>query len=164
MKILTEVKKEMRQTELHPRHLVKIEITIHPLLRHTWKPINMRSIIDQTKKKKEIFTTKLSPSSFRRVSLKFDTINAHTLKMFATMSTRWSVLESFVRMDLMRAEWKAIQSRDLAFFSQLKKNSVIENTFKLPKALEAVRCKHCLNKWRLKVRYMTVFQRYPMPK
>ena len=81
-------------------------------------------------------TTRLSPSSFRPVSLRYDTIKGHTPTMFATTSTRPGMDSSLVMMALRKAGREAIQSRVFAPFRRFTINSVSENGSRLPKTEE----------------------------
>ena len=66
----------------------------------------------------ENLTARLSPSSFRPVSFKKETMNDNTLKMLAVMSTRWGMPKSFAKMAFSKAGRDDIQSRVSAPFSQ----------------------------------------------
>ena len=61
----------------------------------------------------EDHTTRLSPSSLRPVSFKYDTISGHTPTRFATTSTRPGVERWFVMVALPKSGQDAIQSRVL---------------------------------------------------
>ena len=100
--------------------------------------------------KEEDLTTKLSPLSLRPVSFKYEKINGHTPMMLATTSTRLGLTKSLVRMAFFRVAREDIQSRVSAPFSRLTMKSVLASPSKLSKTLEAVRCKHHLNRRRSK--------------
>ena len=70
-----------------------------------------------THKKEEDFTTRLWPSSFRLVSLRYGMINGQTPMISTTTSTRCGMVKSFVRMALLRPGRDDFQSRVTAPFS-----------------------------------------------
>ena len=78
------------------------------------------------------------------------------------MFTKCRMLRSFLWMTLLRTGREYIQSRDSAPFSQLTINSTIEKAFKLPEPLEALSCRHRLNKRRSNTGSSISFWRYPM--
>ena len=137
IKTFTDFKKEKKQTELHPSHLVKIELTIHPFLLNNRQSIHTSLKNDLTEKKKDDFTIGLSQLSFCPVSFRYEAMNGDIPSTFATTSTRWGFLKSFVRLALLRAGREAIQSRVSANFSRLMLILVIEKLSKLSKTLEA---------------------------
>ena len=91
------------------------------------------------------------------------TNNGHIPRMLATMSTRWGIPKSFVKMVSLRAGWEDIQSRVSALFNRLTMNSVMTSPSKLTNTLGAVRCKQRLNKRRSKLGLSISFWRYPLP-
>ena len=109
-------------------------------------------------------TTRLSLSSFRPVSLRYDTIKGHTPTMFATTSTRPGMDSSLVMMALRKAGPQAIQSRDSAPFRRFTRNSVSENGSRLPKTNEAVRWRQRFISRRSNVGYSISFVWYPLPR
>ena len=70
------------------------------------------------------YTTKLSPSVFRPVSLRYTTMRGHTPMMLLTTSTRDGIDSSPVMMARRRLVRDIIQSRCSAPFSRLTRNSV----------------------------------------
>ena len=145
MGLHTDFKKKMKQTELHLRHLIKVEVPVNSLHLNITNTINAGTKVHKHEQKEEDLTTTLSPSSLLPVSFKKETIKGHTPMMLATTSTRWGILKSLVRMTFSRAGPEDIQSRDSAPFSRLTMNSVLASPSKLPNTLETVRCKHLLN-------------------
>ena len=109
-------------------------------------------------------TTRLSPSSFRPTSLRYDTIKGHTPTRFATTSTRPGMDSSLVMMALRKAGREAIQSRVSAPFRRFTINSVSENGSRLPKTHEAVRWRQRFISRRSNVGYSTNFDWYPLPR
>ena len=71
-------------------------------------------------------TTRLSPSSLRPASFRYDTTSGHIPTMFATTSTRPGMERSFVMTALRNAGREAIQSRDSALFNGFIMNSVMD--------------------------------------
>ena len=111
----------------------------------------------------EDLTTRLSPSSLRLVSFRYDTTNGHTQTMFGTTSTRSGMERSFVMMALQNAGRHAIQSRVSAPFRRFITNSVMENGSRLPNSDAAVRWRQRFNNLTSNVGYSTSFARYPLP-
>ena len=153
----------MKQLELHPGKLVMVQVPVHPLLLKTTKRMGIHWWRRQMPTRKEI-TTRLSPSSFRPVSLRYDTIKGHTPTIFATTSTRPGMDSSLLMMAFHKAGREAIQSRVSAPFRRLTKNSVSENGSRFPKTEEAVRWRQRFNSRRSKVGYSTSFVWYPLPR
>ena len=114
--------------------------------------------------KKHGLTTTLSPSAWRPVSFRKETIKGHTSIMLATTSNRWRILKSLVRMAFFRVGREDVQSPVSAPFSRLMMNSVSASPSKLPNALEAVRCKHRSNRRRSNNGDSISFCRYPLPR
>ena len=110
------------------------------------------------------FTTRLSPSSLRPVSLKYDTIKGHTPTMFATTLMSSGIDKSWVMMALRKAGREAIQSRVSAPFRRFTINSVSENGSRLPKTIEAVRWRKRFISRRSNVGYSISFVWYPLPR
>ena len=75
--------------------------------------------------------------------------------MLATMSTRWGIPKSFVKMAFFGAGRDYIQSRVSVNFSRVTMNSVHANPSKLPNAQDVVPCKQRLNKRRSKYVWST---------
>ena len=109
-------------------------------------------------------TTRLSPSSFRPVSLRNDTINGQTPTMFATTLTSPGIDKSWVMMALRKAGRVAIQFLVSAPFRRFTRNSVSENGSRLPKTDEAVRWRQRFKSRRSNVGYSINFVWYPLPK
>ena len=153
----------MEQPEFHPGKLVMVQVPVHPLLLKTKKRMDILWWRRQMPTRKDL-TTRLSPSSFRPVSLRYDTIKRHTPTMFATTSTRPGMDSSLVMMSLRKAGREAIQSRVSAPFRRFTINSVSENGSRLPKTEEAVRWRQRFNSRRSKVGYSISFVWYPLPR
>ena len=109
-------------------------------------------------------TTRLSLSSFRPVSLRYDRIKRHTLTMFATTFTSSGIDKLFVMMALRKAGREAIQSRVSAPFRRFTTNSVSENGSRLPKTNEAVRWRQRFNNRKSNMGYSMSFALYPLPR
>ena len=110
------------------------------------------------------YTTKLSPSAFRSVSLRYTTMRGHTPMMMLTTSTRDGIDNSPVMMARRRLDRDIIQSRCSAPFRRKTMNSVIENGSKDPKTEEDTFCKHGFKRRRSKMGYSTSLREYPLPK
>ena len=110
------------------------------------------------------YTTKLSPSVFRQVSLKYTTIRSHTHTMLLTTSTRDGIDSSPVMMARRRLDRDIIQSQCSAPFRRVTINSVIENGSKDPKTEDDTFDKHRLRRRRSKMGYSTNLCEYPLLK
>ena len=110
------------------------------------------------------YTTKLSPSVFRPVSLRYTTMRGHTPTMLLTTPTRDGIDSSPVMMARRRLDRDIIQSRCLAPFRRVTINSVIEQGSKYPKTEDDTFCKHRFRRRRLKMGYSTCLCEYPLPK
>ena len=110
------------------------------------------------------YTTKLSPSVFRPVSLRYTTMRGHTSTMLLTASTRDGIDSSPVLMARRRPDRDIIQSQCLAPFRRVTINSVIEKGSKDPKMEEDTFCKHRFRRRRSKMGYSTNLCEYPLPK
>ena len=88
--------------------------------------------------KKGDHTTRLSPSSFRPVSLRNATIKGHTPTILVTTSMSSGVASLLVKMAFFSAGREAIQSRLSAPFNLFTMNSVMEYGSRVPKTLDAV--------------------------
>ena len=110
------------------------------------------------------YTTKLSPSLFRPVSLRYTTMRGHTPTMLLTTSTRDGIDSSPVMMARRRVDRVIIQSRCSASFRRVTINSVIEKGSKYPKTEEDTFCKHRFRRRRSKMGYSTSLCEYPLPK
>ena len=110
------------------------------------------------------YTTKLSPSVFRPVSLRYTTLRGHTPTMLLTTSTRDGIDSSPVMMARRRLVRDIIQSRCSAPFSRVTRNSVIEKGSKDTKTEEDTFCKHRFRRRRSKMGYSTNLCEYPLPK
>ena len=109
-------------------------------------------------------TTKLSPSVFRPVSLRYTTMRGHTPTMLLTTSTRDGIDSSPVMMARQRPVREIIQSRCSAPFSRVTMNSVIEKGSKDPKTEDDTFYKHRFRRRRSKMGYSTSLCEYPLPK
>ena len=109
-------------------------------------------------------TTRLSPSSLRPVSLRYDTIKGNTPTMFATTLTSSDIDKSWVMMALRKAGREAIQSQVSAPFRRFTINSVSENGSRLPKTNEAVRWRQRFISRRSNVGYSNSFVWYQLPR
>ena len=101
------------------------------------------------------YTTKLSPSVFRPVSLKYTTMRRHTPTMLLTTSTRDGIDSSPVMMARRRLDRDIIQSRCSAPFRRVTINSVIKKGSKDPRTEEHTFCKHSFRRRRSKMGYST---------
>ena len=110
------------------------------------------------------YSTKLSPSVFRPVSLRYTTMRGHTPTMLLTTSTRDGIDSSPVMMARRRLVRDIIQSRCSAPFNRVTMNSVIEKGSKDPKAEEDTFCKHRFRRSRSKMGYSTNLCEYSLPK
>ena len=110
------------------------------------------------------YTTKLSPSVLRPISLRYTTMRGHTPTMLLTTSTRDGIDSSPVMIARRRLVRDIIQSRRSAPFSRVTMNSVIEKGSKDPKTEEDTFCKHRFRRRRSKMGYTTSFCEYPIPK
>ena len=107
-------------------------------------------------------TTRLSPSSLRPVSLRYDRIKGRTPTMFATTLTSSGIERSFVMMSLRNAGQEVIQFRVSAPFKRFTTNSVSENRSRLPKTDEAVRWRQRFNCRRSNLGFSMSFAWYPL--
>ena len=110
------------------------------------------------------YTTKLSPSVFRPVSLRYTTIRGHTPTMLLTTSTRDGIDSSPVMMARRRLDRDIIQSRCSAPFRPVTISSVKEEGSKDPKTEDDTFCKHRFRRRRSKMGYSTSLCEYPLPK
>ena len=110
------------------------------------------------------YTTKLSPSVFRPVSLMYTTMRGHTPTMLLTTSTRDGIDSSPVMMTRRRLDRDIIQSRCSAPFRRVTINSVIQKESKDPKTEDDTFCKHRFRRRRSKMGYSTSLCVYPLPK
>ena len=110
------------------------------------------------------YTTKLSPSVFLPVSLKYTTMRGHTSTILLTTSTSDGIDSSPVMMARRRLERDSIQSRCSAPFRRVTINSVIENGSKDPKTEQKTFCKHRFKRRRSKMGYSTSLCVYPLPR
>ena len=110
------------------------------------------------------YTTKLSPSAFRPVSLRYTTMRGHTPTMLLTTSTRDGIDSSPVMMARRRLDRDIIQSRCSALFRRVTINSVIEKGNKDPTKEEGSSCKHRFRRRRSKMGYSTSLCEYPLLK
>ena len=110
------------------------------------------------------YTTKLSPSVCRPVSLRYTTMRRHTPTMLLMTSTRDGIDSSPVMMARRRLDRDIIQSRCSASFRRVTINSVIEKESKDPKTEEDTFCKHRFRRRRSKMGYSTSLCECPLPK
>ena len=110
------------------------------------------------------YTTKLSPSVFRQVSLRYTTLRGHTPTMLLTTSTRDGIDSSPVMMARRRLDRDIIHSRCSAPFRRVTINSVIEKGSKDPKTEDDTFCKHRFRRRRSKMGYSTSLCEYPLLK
>ena len=110
------------------------------------------------------YTTKLSPSVFRPVSLRYTTMRGHTPTMLLTTSTRDGIDSSPVMMAGRRLDRDITQSRCSALFGRVTINSVIEKGSKDPKTAEDTFCKHRFRRRRSEMGYSTSLCEYPLTK
>ena len=110
------------------------------------------------------YTTKLSPSVFRPVSLRYTTMRGHTPTMLLTTSTRNGIDSSPVMMARRRLDLDIIQLICSAPFRRVTIYSVPEKGSKDPKTEDDTFCKHRFRRRRSKVGYSTSLCEYPLPK
>ena len=110
------------------------------------------------------YTTKLSPSVLRPVSLRYTTMKGHAPTMFLTTSTRDGIDSSPVMMARRRVDRDIVQSRCSAPFRRVKITSVIEKGSKDPKTEDDTFSKHRFKRRRSKMGYSTSLCEYPLPK
>ena len=110
------------------------------------------------------YTTRLSPSVFLPVSLRYATMRGHTPMMLLTTSTRDGIDSSPVIVARRRLDRDIIQSRCSAPFRCVTINSVIEKGSKNPKTEDDTFCKHRFRRRRSKMGYSTSLCEYPLPK
>ena len=110
------------------------------------------------------YTTKLSPSVFRPVSLRYTTMRGHTPTMLLTTSTRDGIDSSPVMMARRRLDQDIIQSRCSAPFRRVTINFVFEKGSRDPKTEEHTFGKHRFRRRRSKMGYSTSLCEYPLPK
>ena len=136
--ILTDLKQHVEDTEFQPGELVVIEIPIYSLfLKHQKINVHGYEVVAANIKKAD-HTTRLSPSSFRPVSLRIATIKSHTPTILATTSMSSGIARLLVKMAFFSAGRQAIQTRLSAPFNLFTMNSVIEYGSRVPKTLDAV--------------------------
>ena len=110
------------------------------------------------------YTTKLSPSVFRPVSLRYTAMRGHTPTMLLSTSTRDGIDSSPVMMGRRRLDRDIIQSRCSAPFRRVTINSVLEEGSKDPKTEEDTFCKHRFRRRRSEMGYSTSLCEHPLPK
>ena len=110
------------------------------------------------------YTTKLSPSVLRPVSLRYTTMRGHTPTMLLTTSTRDGIDSSPVMMARRRLDRDIIQPRCSAPFRRVTINSVTEKGSKDPKTEDDTFCKHRFRGRRSKMGYSINLCEYPLPK
>ena len=126
--------------------------------------MKMGKFSPNAKKCRRYYTTKLSPSDFRPVSLRYTTMRGHTSTMLLTTSTRDGIDRSPVMMARRRLDRDIIQLRCSAPFRRVTINSVIEKRSKDPKTEEDTFCKHRFRRRRSKMGYSTSLCEYPLPR
>ena len=117
-----------------------------------------------SKHQKEDHTTRLSPSSFRPVSLRNATIEGHTPTILATTSMSSGIARLLVKMAFFSAGREAIQSRLSAPFNLFTINSVMEYGSRVPKTLDAVFWRQRLKRRNSNNGYSINFCWYPLPR
>ena len=110
------------------------------------------------------YTTKLSPSVLRPVSLRYTTMRGHTPTMLLTTSTTDGIDSSPMMMARRRLNRDIIQSQCSAPFRRVTIYSVIEKGSKDPKTEDDTFCKHRFRRRRSKMGYSTNLCEYPLPK
>ena len=164
MMILTDFWKEMKHPEFHPGELVMVQVPIHPFLLKTTKGDGHTSTRQAKTPTGNDLATRLSPSSLRPDSLRYDTIKGHTQTMFANTLTNSGIDRLFMMITLRNAGLEANQSRVSAPFKRFTTNSASENGSRLPKTEEAVRWRQRFNNGISNVGYSTSFAWYPLPR
>ena len=109
-------------------------------------------------------TTKLSPSVFLPVSLRYTTMRGHTPTMLLTTSTRDGIDSSPVMMARRRLVRDIIQSQCSAPCSRVTMNSVIQKGSKDQNTEDDTFYKHRFRRRRSKMGYSTSLCEYPLPK
>ena len=158
----TDLENQMEQTEFAAGHLIDVEIAIDSLLLKRKQQDEGVKIANEIKRAE--CTTKLSPSVFRPVSLRYTTMRGHTPTMLLTTSTGGGIDSPPVMMARQRLDLDIIQSQCSAPFRRVTINSVIEKGSKDPKTEEDTFCKHHFRKRRSKMGYSTSLCEYPLPK
>ena len=110
------------------------------------------------------YTTKLSPSVLRPVSLRYTTMRGHTPTMMLPTSTRDGIDSSPVMMARQRLDRDIIQSRCSAPFRRVTINSFIEKGSKDTKSEDDTFSEHRFKRRRSKMGYSTSLCEYPLPK
>ena len=82
--------------------------------------------------------------------------------ILTTMSRRWGIPKSLLKLVFLRAGRVDIQSSVSAAFSRLTMNSVMACLSKLRNTLEVVRCQQHFNNRRSKLGWLISFWRYPL--
>ena len=148
---LTDLENQTEQAEFAPGHLIDVEIAIDSLLL-------------KNKTCRMYYTTKLSPSVFRPVSLRYTTMRGHTPTMLLTTSTRDGIDSSPVKMARRRLDRDIVQSQCSAPFRRVTINFVIEKGSKDPKTEDDTFCKNRFRRRRSKMAYSNSLCEYPHPK
>ena len=150
--LLTDFKKKMQQTELHPRHLIQIQVSVNYLLLNVTDTINVGTIMhSHDQKRKTLAQDYLRHLCVSSLSNRRRSMATHRWWWHTHRSTRWGIRKSLVKIAFLRAGRGEIQPRVSAPFSQLTGNSVMASSSKLPNTLKAVHCKQRLNKRRSKL-------------
>ena len=110
------------------------------------------------------YTTQLSPSVFRPVSLRYTTMRCQTPTMLLTTSTRDGIDSSPVMMARRGLDRDIIQSRCSTTFRRVTMNSLIENGSKDPKTEEDTFCQHNFRRRKSKMGNSTSLCEYLLPK
>ena len=161
---LTDLENQMEQAEFAAGHLMDVEIAIDSLLLKSKNQDEGVEIAHEKKTCRMYYTTKLSPSVFRPVSLRYTTMRGQTPTMLLTTSTRDGIDSSPVMMARRRLDRDIIQSRCSAPFRRVTINSVIEKGSKDPKTEDDTFYKHRFRRRRSKMGYSTSLCEYPLPK
>ena len=142
-----------------------------------WRPLQLSLLVDKglvfstpslnresNLPKMENCKTRLSPSSLRPVSFRYETTSGHTSTRFTTTLMRSGMDRSFVMLALSNAGLDAIQSQGSAPFKRFTTNCVMEIGSTLPSTDTVVRRSQRFSNRISNVGYSTSFARYPFPK
>ena len=94
--ILTAFKEEITQLDFHPRKLIVIQITAHPIFLSNKTAMNTKRKPQLRLHKTENLITQLSLSTFCPVSFNYDTTCGHATTIFEAKSTRLGTESSLV--------------------------------------------------------------------
>ena len=139
----------MHQTKFHARHLVQVEVPVLPLLLNITKTIHMGEKMHHYNRKRKT----LQPNYCRHLCARLLQIGDHQPPQsndVGHIDHKMRQTQIVSKMAFFRVDRDDIQSRVSVPFSQFTMNLVTANPSKLPNTLEAISCKHCLNKRRSK--------------